>query len=98
MDADLGPPDAPAVGIAAVERLDAVHLADAVLPVGHAIQLDEGGGIDAETRARLRSIDTQVLRILDDLSAGRQDLVTEIRQDIAGLTEALRGALARGRF
>lgn len=58
----------------------------------------ETGGVDAETRARLRSIDTQVLRILDDLSAGRQDLVAEIRQDIAGLAEALRGATARGRF
>ena len=56
-----------------------------------------GGGIDAETRARLRSIDTQVLRILEDLSAGRQDLVAEIRQDIAGLAEALR-AVARGRY
>ena len=54
----------------------------------------EGGGIDAETRARLRSIDTQVLRILDDLSPGRQDLVTEIRQDIAGLD---RGAARRWR-
>jgi hypothetical protein len=58
----------------------------------------EAGGIDAETRARLRSIDTQVLRILDDLAAGRQDLVTEIRQDIAGLAEALRAVAARGRF
>jgi hypothetical protein len=58
----------------------------------------EGGGVDPETRARLRSIDTQVLRILDDLSAGRQDLVTEIRQDIANLADALRGAAARGRF
>lgn len=57
-----------------------------------------GEGMDAEMRARLRSIDTQVLRILDDLSAGRQDLVTEIRQDLAGLTEALRGLVARGRF
>ena len=57
-----------------------------------------GGGIDAETRARLRSIDTQVLRILEDLSAGRQDLVTEIRQDIAGLAEALRSVAARGRY
>ena len=56
------------------------------------------GGIDAETRARLRSIDTQVLRILEDLAAGRQDLVTEIRQDIAGLTEALRIAASRGRY
>ncbi len=57
-----------------------------------------GGAIDAETRARLRSIDTQVLRILEDLAAGRQDMVTEIRQDIAGLTEALRGVAARARY
>jgi hypothetical protein len=57
-----------------------------------------GGGLDAEARARLRSIDTQVLRILEDLAAGRQDLVTEIRQDIAGLTEALRGIASRARY
>lgn len=56
------------------------------------------GGLDAETRARLRSIDTQVLRILEDLGAGRQDLVTEIRQDIAGLADALRAMAARGRY
>jgi hypothetical protein len=56
---------------------------------------DTEAGMDAETRARLRSIDTQVLRILDDLAAGRQDLVTEIRQDIAGLAEALRAVAAR---
>ncbi len=58
----------------------------------------EAGGLDAETRARLRSIDIQVLRILDDLAAGRQDLVTEIRQDIAGLADALRAVAARGRM
>jgi hypothetical protein len=58
----------------------------------------EAGGIDAETRARLRSIDTQVLRILDDLASGRQDLVTEIRQDIAGLADALRAVAVRGRL
>ncbi|MFO1141741.1 MAG: biopolymer transporter ExbB [Amaricoccus sp.] len=57
-----------------------------------------GSGLDAETRARLRSIDTQVLRILEDLGAGRQDLVTEIRQDIAGLADALRAMAARGRY
>jgi hypothetical protein len=59
---------------------------------------DEGGRIDAETRARLRSIDTQVLRILEDMAAGRQDLVTEMRQDIAGLAEALRAVAARSRM
>jgi hypothetical protein len=59
---------------------------------------NEGGGVDAETRARLRSIDTQVLRILEDMAAGRQDLVTEMRQDIAGLAEALRAVAGRGRM
>lgn len=59
---------------------------------------EEAGGLDAETRARLRSIDTQVLRILEDLSAGRQDMVTEIRQDIAQLTEALRAVASRARY
>jgi hypothetical protein len=59
---------------------------------------EETGRLDAETRARLRSLDTQVLRILEDLAAGRQDLVTEIRQDIQGLAEVVRGAAARGRF
>jgi hypothetical protein len=58
----------------------------------------EAGGLDAETRARLRSIDTQVLRILEDLAAGRQDIVTEIRQDLAGIAEALRMAATRGRY
>jgi hypothetical protein len=56
------------------------------------------GALDAETRARLRSIDTQVLRILEDLAAGRQDLITELRQDLATLTEALRSVAPRGRI
>jgi hypothetical protein len=58
---------------------------------------EETGRLDAETRARLRSIDTQVLRILEDMAAGRQDLVSEMRQDIAGLADALRGLAARSR-
>ncbi len=56
---------------------------------------EETGRLDAETRARLRSIDTQVLRILEDMAAGRQDLVSEMRQDIAALADALRGLAAR---
>ncbi|WP_424931425.1 biopolymer transporter ExbB [Amaricoccus macauensis] len=58
---------------------------------------EESGGVDAETRARLRSIDTQVVRILEDLAAGRQDLVTEIRQDISALAEALRALVSQRR-
>jgi hypothetical protein len=58
---------------------------------------EDAGALDAETRARLRSIDTQVVRILEDLAAGRQDLVTEIRQDITALAEALRAIVAHRR-
>jgi len=43
-------------------------------------------GLDAESRMRLRSIDVQMLRILEEISAGRQETMTEIRTDLAALT------------
>ncbi len=49
------------------------------------------GGIDAESRMRLRSIDVQMLRILEEISAGRQESVAELRSDLRSLTQALRG-------
>ena len=52
-------------------------------------------GMDAEARLRLRSIDVQLVRILEELSAGRQESVTELRTDIAQLTSAIR-QLSRG--
>lgn len=55
--------------------------------------LEEGGGsggLDAESRMRLRSIDTQLLRVLEELAAGREESVAELRGDIAGLARALR--------
>lgn len=85
----------PAVDNALLERIAAAQERVAALIESRDA---EAGGLDAETRARLRSIDIQVLRILDDLAAGRQDLVTEIRQDIAGLADALRAVAARGRM
>ena len=48
-----------------------------------------GEGIDAESRMRLRSIDVQMLRILEEISAGRQESMTELRTDLAALTKAL---------
>ncbi|WP_375228891.1 biopolymer transporter ExbB [Roseobacter sp. S98] len=54
-----------------------------------------GDGIDAESRMRLRSIDVQMLRILEEISAGRQESMAELRRDIAGLTEALKARRAR---
>jgi hypothetical protein len=47
-------------------------------------------GIDAESRMRLRSIDVGLLRILEDMAAGRQEAVQDLRADIAGLTTAVR--------
>lgn len=48
------------------------------------------GGSDAESRMRLRSIDVQLLRILEEMAAGRQETTTDLRSDIAALTKAVR--------
>ena len=50
----------------------------------------QGEGIDAESRMRLRSIDVQMLRILEEISAGRQESVAELRMDLNRLSEALK--------
>jgi hypothetical protein len=54
-------------------------------------------GIDAESRMRLRSIDVQMLRILEEMSVGRQDSIAEIRSELSGLARALRQGQGRGR-
>jgi len=55
-------------------------------------QGEEGGALDADSRMRLRNIDVQMLRILEEMAAGRQDSVTELRQEISALTETIRRA------
>jgi hypothetical protein len=57
-------------------------------------QTGGGDGIDAESRMRLRSIDVQLLRILEEISAGRQETVADLRTEIASLTRAVRGTTA----
>ena len=56
---------------------------------------NEGGGSDAESRMRLRSIDVQLLRILEEISAGRQESIADLRGDLSALTAAIR-TLSRG--
>ncbi|WP_187429002.1 hypothetical protein ROLI_035570 [Roseobacter fucihabitans] len=58
-------------------------------------QSQTDGGMDAESRMRLRSIDVQMLRILEEISAGRQESMAELRRDLSGLTEALRTGRVR---
>ena len=48
------------------------------------------GGLDAESRMRLRSIDVQMLRLLEEVSAGREESMAELRADIAALGRSLR--------
>jgi ABC-type multidrug transport system fused ATPase/permease subunit len=54
------------------------------------------GQVDAESRMRLRSMDVQMLRILEEMSAGRQESLGELRADLGQLTKAVRD-LARDR-
>jgi hypothetical protein len=51
--------------------------------------LGGGDGMDAESRMRLRSIDVQLLKILEEMSAGRAETMVEIRNDISGLARVL---------
>ena len=50
----------------------------------------EAPHLEAETRLRLRSMDVQLVRILEELSAGRQETLADLRSDIANLTHAVR--------
>ncbi len=54
-------------------------------------QAEDGGAhVDAESRMRLRSIDVQLLRLLEEMSAGRQEVTTDLRKDLSALTRAIR--------
>ncbi len=47
------------------------------------------GLLDSEARSRLRNIDVQLLRILEEMSAGRQDSIAELRGDLATLSQSI---------
>jgi hypothetical protein len=61
------------------------NLVDAVMKM----QEDGDGILDAETRMRLKNIDTQLLRILEETSTGRNESTQELRQNINALTSAI---------
>ncbi|MFT7253476.1 MAG: hypothetical protein ACI81Q_000891 [Paracoccaceae bacterium] len=72
--------------VAVTERLAAGQ--ERLAEVLQATQGD--GGIDAESRMRLRSIDVQLLKVYEEMGAGRADSVSELRGELGALTEALR--------
>ncbi|MFZ7093293.1 biopolymer transporter ExbB [Primorskyibacter sp. 2E233] len=46
-------------------------------------------GLDPESRMRLRSIDVQMLRLLEEISAGRQESMAELRTEIGSMSRSL---------
>jgi len=50
---------------------------------------------DPEARMRLRSIDVQLGRLLEETASGRDGLIAELREDMAALTRAIRGLEGR---
>jgi hypothetical protein len=52
-------------------------------------QTSENEGLDAESRMRLRSIDVQMLRILEEVAAGRQETMAELRTDLSAINRGL---------
>ncbi len=58
----------------------------------------EGGAhSDAESRMRLRSIDVQLLRILEEIISGRQESMTDLRSELAELSRAMRALALRSK-
>ncbi len=56
-----------------------------------AAAMEDGAGIglDAESRLRLRSIDVQMLRLLEEVAAGRQETTSELRQELRQIARSL---------
>lgn len=66
-----------------------IEALDALTERTEAAQNDD---TDAEIRMRLRSIDGQLPRLLEEIAAGRQESMAEMRGGLAALTRALIGA------
>ena len=44
---------------------------------------------DTEFRARIRNMDVQLARIFDELASGRQENLTELREDLAMISNSI---------
>ncbi|WP_425101741.1 biopolymer transporter ExbB [Tropicibacter sp. S64] len=66
------------------------RIADGQEQLAEAIRSKESNeGLDAESRMRLRSIDVQMLRLLEEISAGRQESMAELRTEIHTMSRHL---------
>ena len=84
----LGQSNAAAETATALDRI--AQAQEEVLALMHRDAEEGGPHIEAETRLRLRSIDLQLLRLYEEVSAGRQETISDLRTDLATLTSAVR--------
>ncbi|MCC5965682.1 MAG: biopolymer transporter ExbB [Natronohydrobacter sp.] len=82
-----GGDDSPASG-AALDRLARVQ--EELLLHFREHAAESGPAAQAEIRLRLRNMDSQLLRIAEEVSAGRLESTTDLRSDLANLTLAVR--------
>ena len=52
-------------------------------------QVNDSSNSDFDSRSRLRNIDIQLAKIHEELNAGRQDTLAELRSDMAELSNAI---------
>ncbi|MBC7139075.1 MAG: biopolymer transporter ExbB [Defluviimonas sp.] len=78
-------------GVGTAAALDRIAEAQERIIAALEAKAADGLAPDAESRMRLRSIDVQMLRLLEEVSAGRQESIGELRGDLAALTRAVRG-------
>jgi len=85
--------DAEQGGAQAMERVAAgqERLSEALLRLA-AVQEAQEDSPEAEVRMRLRSIDVQLLRLMEDINAGRQESVGELRRELERLVSVIERA------
>ena len=71
------------------KSLEALLLSHAELVSILTDKADDASSSDFESQSRLRNIDIQLARIYEELNAGRQDTLAELRSDIVELSNAI---------
>jgi hypothetical protein len=53
------------------------------------IRAPAGGGLDDATRAHIRNLDVYVARLIEEMIAGREEVVRQVRSDIKLLARTI---------
>ncbi|MEM9432487.1 MAG: biopolymer transporter ExbB [Pseudomonadota bacterium] len=83
---------------ASIDPTDALHRVAAGQEqlIEELTRMRQDDGSDPESRMRLRSIDVQLLKIFEEMAAGRQESVSQLQAEISQLTRAVQSASSAG--